>query len=294
LDHQPDNPPDEPSDTNGVAVAIEALREAHRAEIAAKDEVIATKAEIITALKAERDAEREGRLKADAVLAGERQRADNLRDRLNTMQEQLSDAHAALQASASADARADRAEAERTEERGRADRAEAAVTAERARVDALRERIEAFQTQLRARQEVIDAAEATRKAARISGGRGAAGAVSGPRGEASKERRPKLADPYRWRNKVRLPASDLQLVAAKRARQVARNFACGKEPIIPGQTRRWMAVLYRPKRAGADGTNDQDYHQPHKGGPFFQSNWGTPGNFELLAWTFGSELCTLN
>ena len=31
-----------------------------------------------------------------------------------------------------------------------------------------------------------------------------------------------------------------------------------------------------------DCTNDPDYHQPHSGGPFFQSNWGTRGNFELL------------
>src|ERR1700744_1842238 len=77
----------------------------------------------------------------------------------------------------------------------------------------------------------------------------------------------KLADPYRRRKKVRVPAANLQLVADKRPGQVARNSSCGKEPIILGQTRRWMAVRNRPKRAGADCTNDQDYHQPHKGGP---------------------------
>lgn len=110
------------------------------------------------------EAERERATRAEQASATERRRADGLRDRLNTMQEQLSDAHAALQASASADARADRAEADRAEERGRADRAEAATAAERARADALRERIEVLQRRLTARQEVVDAAEATRKA----------------------------------------------------------------------------------------------------------------------------------
>jgi hypothetical protein len=101
-------------------------------------------------------------LQADVRRAVER--ADALRDRLNTMQEQLADAHAALQAAEAADARAKQAEAGKIEERGRADRAEAATAAERGRADALRERIEALQVQVNARQEVIDAAEATRRA----------------------------------------------------------------------------------------------------------------------------------
>jgi hypothetical protein len=102
--------------------------------------------------------------RAEQGRDGERARADALRDRLNAMQEQLADAHAALQAAEAADARAKQAEAGRAEERGRADRAEATTTAERGRADELRERIEALQVQITARQEVIDAAEATRRA----------------------------------------------------------------------------------------------------------------------------------
>jgi chromosome segregation ATPase len=102
--------------------------------------------------------------RAETDRAEERQRADDLRERLIAMQEQLADAHAALQAAAEAGARAERAEAGRDQERGRADRAEAATTAERARADALRERIEALQEQLAAHQEGADATEAIRQA----------------------------------------------------------------------------------------------------------------------------------
>ena len=102
--------------------------------------------------------------RAETDRAEERQRADDLRDRLIAMQEQLADAHAALQAAEEAKARAGRAEQERDEERARAGRAEAATAAERALADALRERIEALQEQLATHQEGGDAPEAIRQA----------------------------------------------------------------------------------------------------------------------------------
>jgi DNA repair exonuclease SbcCD ATPase subunit len=74
--------------------------------------------------------------RAEADRADERQRADDLRDRLIAMQEQLADAHAALQAAAAADARAEQAE------KGR--------EAERARADALQERLGEMLAQLAA------------------------------------------------------------------------------------------------------------------------------------------------
>ena len=104
------------------------------------------------------------RLRTEAVIAAERGRADDLRDRLIAMQEQLADAHAALQAAEEAKALAGRAEQGRDQERGRADKAEAATAAERARADALRERIEALQEQLAAHQEGVDATETIRQA----------------------------------------------------------------------------------------------------------------------------------
>jgi hypothetical protein len=101
---------------------------------------------------------------AEARVAAEREHADMLRDRLNAMQEQLSDAHAALEAAALADARAQQAEASREAERTRAERAEQGREADRAQADGLQARLDAMQERLTARQEVIDAAEAIRKA----------------------------------------------------------------------------------------------------------------------------------
>jgi len=101
---------------------------------------------------------------AEARVVAEREHADMLRDRLNAMQEQLSDAHAALEVAASADARAQQAEASREAERTRAERAEQGREADRAQVDGLQARLDAMQERLTARQEVIDAAEAIRKA----------------------------------------------------------------------------------------------------------------------------------
>jgi hypothetical protein len=102
--------------------------------------------------------------RAEQGRDGERARADALRDRLTTMQEQIVDARAALQAAESADARAVRAEASRDTERQRADRAEQGREADRSRADVLQAKLNDTQMQLTARQEVIDAAEAIRKA----------------------------------------------------------------------------------------------------------------------------------
>ena len=110
---------------------------------------------------------RAAQARADQAEAGrdnERARADDLRDRLIAMQEQLADAHAALQAAEEAKARAGRAEQGRDQERGRADKAEAAIAAERARAGALRERIEALQEQLAVHQGGVDATETIRQA----------------------------------------------------------------------------------------------------------------------------------
>ena len=86
--------------------------------------------------------------RAEQAIADEQNRADRaeqgrdaLRDRLITMQEQLADAHGALQAVEATAARADRAERDK-------DQAEAGREAERARADALRDRFEALQVQL--------------------------------------------------------------------------------------------------------------------------------------------------
>jgi chromosome segregation ATPase len=87
--------------------------------------------------------------RAEQALAGERSRADRaeaardveragadaLRDRLHGMQEQLADAHAALQAAAKAEARAERAE------RGKEQIEQGRETAE-ARADELRDRLD--------------------------------------------------------------------------------------------------------------------------------------------------------
>ena len=103
---------------------------------------------------------------AETGRAEERRRADDLRERLIAMQEQLADAHAALQAAAEAGARAGRAEQGRDEERGRADRADAALTAERARADALRDRLDAQAGDLSLVKAAIDRTQAEARAAR--------------------------------------------------------------------------------------------------------------------------------
>ena len=109
---------------------------------------------------------------AEAGREGDRARADVLHDRLTTMQEQLADAHAALQAAESADARAVRAEQDK-------ERAEASSDAERARADPARPDRRRCRRQLTARQEVIDAAEAIRKADDARLARGRLGRASG-------------------------------------------------------------------------------------------------------------------
>ena len=156
------NPPDSqveiPPGANSLQAAIDALREQQDHER--------------TAWREER-----GRLVAD--LDRERARADTLRDRLNTMQEQLADAHAALQAAETANARADQAETAR-------DRAEQALTAERSRADAVRERLaEAEQTRRqaeeaaeRARREAEDAQQAAAKLRQADDARRARGLLA--------------------------------------------------------------------------------------------------------------------
>ena len=151
-------------------------------ERAASAEKRADQAEI----RAERAETRADR--AEQALAGERSRADRaeaardveragadaLRDRLHGMQEQLADAHAALQAAATAEARTERAERDKEQvEQGR-------ETAE-ARADELRTRLDDMQVQLTTHQEVVDAAEAVRQAD-DTGGRSAGGRGSGRRG----------------------------------------------------------------------------------------------------------------
>jgi hypothetical protein len=69
--------------------------------------------------------------RAEADRSDERLRADDLRDRLIMMQQQLADAHVALQEAEVSDARSERAEAE--------------IDAERAKADALRERVDDLQ-----------------------------------------------------------------------------------------------------------------------------------------------------
>jgi DNA repair exonuclease SbcCD ATPase subunit len=106
----------------------------------------------VAALREQLDAANARAERAEADRAEERQRADDLRDRLNAMQEQLADAHAALQAAAAADTRTEQAE------RGR-ERAEVGWDAERARADALRDRLTTMQEQLADAHAALQAAE---------------------------------------------------------------------------------------------------------------------------------------
>ena len=173
--------------------ALDGLREAHAGETAALLGRTEAAEKALADAHHERDRERERAEAADADrraaiglaeqtvallkeaearVGAERGHADMLRDRLNAMQEQLTEAHAALEAAASADARAERAErdkdqaeAGRDAERMRADRAEQGREGDRARADGLQAKLDDMQVQLTARQEVVDAAEAIRKAA---------------------------------------------------------------------------------------------------------------------------------
>jgi DNA repair exonuclease SbcCD ATPase subunit len=88
------------------------------------------------------EAERERANRAQAGRESERARADALRDRLLVMQEQLADAHGALQAAEATTARADRDK----------EQAEAGREAERARADALRDQVASLQAQVTAAQ----------------------------------------------------------------------------------------------------------------------------------------------
>ena len=158
---------DGPSTTNapvdlaciGRLVAAFEATTSSLSERAASAEKRADRAEI-RADQAETRADR-----AEQALAGERNRADRaeaagdvgragadaLRDRLHGMQEQLADAHAALQAAATAEARIERAERDKEQvELGR-------ETAE-ARADELRTRLDDMQVQLATRQKVMDCA----------------------------------------------------------------------------------------------------------------------------------------
>ena len=96
--------------------------------------------------------------RAEAAVAAERGRADALRDRLNAMQEQFADAHAALQAAELAETRVAAAE-------GRADRAEQAIAGERARADAVQARLDSTQEQLAAEAEAANQARRQAQAA---------------------------------------------------------------------------------------------------------------------------------
>ena len=147
------SPRDNTRTISALQAAIAALRE-HLEQANRR-----TEADAATIAKLEQRADR-----AEQGRDAERAQADALRDRLNAMQAQLADAHAALQAAEAANTRADRAERATNTERERADRAEAGRDGERARADELRARIEAMQAQLAARQEVVDAAEAIRRA----------------------------------------------------------------------------------------------------------------------------------
>jgi hypothetical protein len=84
---------------------------------------------------------REQLSRAEARREAERALADALRDRLLAMQEQLADAHGALQAAEATTARADRAERDK-------EQAEAGWEAERARADAIRDQVASLQAQL--------------------------------------------------------------------------------------------------------------------------------------------------
>ena len=129
--------------------ALDGLREAHAGETAALLGRTEAAEKALADAHHERDRERERAEAADADrraaiglaeqtvallkeaearVGAERGHADMLRDRLNAMQEQLTEAHAALEAAASADARAERAERDK-------DQAEAGRDAERMRAD---------------------------------------------------------------------------------------------------------------------------------------------------------------
>jgi hypothetical protein len=158
---EPTDQPADQADISLTARSLAVLEDALAAIREAKDSEIATLHGVIDGLRASiaRGEDRAGRVE---------QQRDTLRDRLNTMQEQLADAHAALQAAEEAKTRAERAEQGRDEERGRADRAEATTTAERSRADALRERIDGSERDRAAAvalaDEAVKAVEALRRA----------------------------------------------------------------------------------------------------------------------------------
>jgi hypothetical protein len=128
---------------------------AEQARAAADTRVDATMARA-DAADADRRAAEARAERAEQGRDAERARADALRDRLTTMQEQLADAHAALQAAESADARAKQAEADR-------ERAEAGWDAERGRAGALRAQIDELNAEMvAARAEAAAHAEAGR------------------------------------------------------------------------------------------------------------------------------------
>jgi chromosome segregation ATPase len=172
-DIRADGRPDVTPATVVLEAALAAVREAHAGEIGALRERAEAAERRVDAADADRRAaialaeQTMAVLKeAEARVAAESGRADMLRDRLNAMQEQLADAHAALQAAEAGDARTARAETDRDEERARADdlraqidafnaelvvmRAEAdrALAEERLRAERLNEQVEALSAEV--------------------------------------------------------------------------------------------------------------------------------------------------
>jgi hypothetical protein len=163
--------PDTPHITalKGVITSLQADLAAERARADQADQARAAADTRVDATMVRADAADADRRAAEARAEraeqgrdGERALADALRDRLNAMQEQLADAHAALQAAAAAEARTEQAERDRK-------RAEVGWDAERARADALRERIDGSERRDRAAavaiaDEAVKAAETLRQA----------------------------------------------------------------------------------------------------------------------------------
>lgn len=96
-DNHPDSPPDKSTDANGMAVAIEAIQQAHRAEIEAKDSLVGALREQLTRAEERADAATARADQADRAIAGERARADVLRGRLDAAQQAADQARAAAQ-----------------------------------------------------------------------------------------------------------------------------------------------------------------------------------------------------
>jgi hypothetical protein len=149
---------DAPHYVAAFETALAAVREAHAGEIVVLREQLA---------------------RAEQGANVERARAGALRDRLNAMQEQLADVHAARQAAEAADARAEKAEQGREAERARAEdlraqvdvlmaemvEARTAITRERHRADERRATIEDLRAEAEARSRELAKAQHDAQAA---------------------------------------------------------------------------------------------------------------------------------